>query len=327
MITIRELAKECGMSVSAVSKAMNNKKGISPENAEMVRKKAQELGYFPNAAARTMRTNKSHNIGIMFRNDMAHEYFSLVLEAIRCRASELDYDITFLERGDMSFLEHAKNRQCDGIIIAAGDFEPEQLKMLADSDMPLVGIDHSFENCSSVYGSNEESMKEIVNYLYGLGHRKIAFFYGEVGEVTLQRLSGFTKGMRSCGLETPREFVMQTGFGNLKAAGNATRELLSADNRPTCILYPDDISVLGGISAIQEMGLKIPEDVCVFGYDGIRLTNMLTPTIATYHQDAKGIGEAAVNQLVAEIEESAQTRMILVPGKIQEGGTVRKLTE
>lgn len=327
MVSIKDLAKACGLSVSAVSKAMNNRKGISPEHAELVRQKAREIGYFPNAAARTMRTRRSHNIGVLFRNDMGHEFFSLVLEAIRKRAAELDYDITYLERGSMNYLEHARNRQCDGIIITAGNFDMVQIRQLLGSDFPLISIEHSFDDCSCVYGCNEDSMKEIIEYLHGMGHRKIAFLYGEVGDVTLQRLAGFTKATRALGLDIPAEYVVQTGFGNLKAAGKATEKLMEMQDRPTCIIFPDDISLLGGMSAIQEMGLKVPDDVSLFGYDGIRLTSMLRPTIATYHQDATGIGAAAVEQLVSEIEKgSGKGKTILVPGNIQEGGTVRRLT-
>ncbi len=327
MITIKELAKECGVSVSAVSKAMNNKKGISPENAEMVRKKARELGYFPNAAARTMRTNRSHNIGILFKNDMAHEYFSLVLEAIRNRAAESGYDITFLEAADMNYLEHAKNRQCDGVIITAGEFDIEQVRQLIDSDLPVVSIDHAFDGRSCVYGSNEASLKDIVNYLYGFGHKKIAFLYGEMGDITLQRLAGFTKGMRNCGLETPTEYIVQTAFRSPKASGQATKRLLSLENRPTCIIYPDDISALGGLTAAEEAGLRVPEDLSCFGYDGIRLAGMLRPKLTTYHQDAHGIGYAAAEQLIFEIEnpDKFTPKCITISGEIQEGGTICRL--
>ena len=97
MVTIRDISEQCGLSVAAVSKALNGRPGVSPEKAEMVRLTAQKMGYFPNAAAQTLKTNRSMNIGILFKNVLAHEYFSVILEAIRDTAEKRGYDITFLK--------------------------------------------------------------------------------------------------------------------------------------------------------------------------------------------------------------------------------------
>ena len=332
MISIKGLAEACGVSVSAVSKAMNHQKGISQEKAEMVREKARELGYFPNAAARTMRTNRSRNIGLLYNNGLAHEYFSLVFEAIHDRAESLGYDITFLgndPHSDMGYYEHAMNRQCDGVIIAQGDFEYEQVCRLAKSELPVVSIEEGYPNRTVIVNNNVESMRSIIHYLYGLGHRRIAFIHGEVGVVTKERLAGFYQGCRDCGIEVPEEYVMEGRFHEPKDSGLATRTLLALRERPTCILYPDDVSTLGGMTEITSQGLRIPEDVSCFGYDGIRLAGILRPMLTTFRQDAKAIGAAAVDSLISAIEEPKcfVPQTITINGEIMEGQTVCRISE
>lgn len=331
MVTIKELAEICGVSVAAASKAMNRQKGIGAEKAEMVRAKAKELGYFPNAAARTMRTNRSRNIGILFRNGLAHEFFSLVLEAMHARADELGYDITFLGNSrytDMGYYEHAMNRQCDGVIIAQGDFERSETERLAQSELPVVAIEQQFTGCTSIYGDNIEGMKALIAYLHEMGHRRIAFIHGSPGEITSQRVAGFYQGCRACGIDVPDEYVTAGQYRDPRESGLATRKLLGLRNRPTCILYPDDLSSLGGMTELQSAGLRIPEDMSCVGYDGIRLAGLLRPRLTTYRQDAQAIGVTAVEQLVSAIEDPKcyVPQTITVSGEIMEGDTVCRIS-
>lgn len=331
MVSIKELAESCGVSVAAASKAMNNRKGISPEKAEMVRAKARELGYYPNAAARTMRTRRSRNLGILYHNGLAHEYFSLVFEAIHDRAEHLGYDITFLgnEPGrNMGYYEHAMNRQCDGVIIAQGDFDRDGIRRLVESELPVVSIDQVYQGRTAIVSNNLESMKEIVSFLHGFGHSQIAFVHGELGDVTKERLAGFYQGCKACGIQVPDEYVIQARFHEPRDSGLATRRLLNLKKRPTCILYPDDVSALGGMTEIGAQGLSIPRDVSCFGYDGIRLANLLRPRLATYRQNAREIGAASVDQLLSAIEDPKcfSPQIITIHGEIMEGDTVCQIS-
>ena len=330
MVTLKMIADQCGLSCAAVSKALNYLPGISEAKAEMVREKARELGYTPNAAAVTLKTNRSHNIGILFENGMAHEFFSQVLEAIRTCAEERGYDITLLgNRGGKSggYYEHAMRRQCDGVIIAQNLFDADEVQRLADSELPVVSIDQVFSGRTAVLSKNIESTREIVHYLYERGHRKIAYIHGELGDVTKQRLAGFYRGLRDCGLEVPPEYVIQARFHEPRDSGLATRQLLQLADRPTSILYPDDISYLGGLTEIESQGLSVPGDVSCFGYDGIRMAGALRPSLATYRQNAEEIGRTAMEQLLEAVEHEKYfaPEIITVAGRIQEGQTVRDL--
>lgn len=332
MVTIKDISEKCSLSVAAVSKALNGRPGIGPEKAELVRRTAQEMGYFPNAAAQTLKTNRSMNIGILFKNIMAHEYFSVILEGIRDTAERRGYDITFLSNvtGEHGYYQHAKRRQCDGVIIVQPGYSEDdhaQARRLAESELPVVAIDDVFPGRATVTGDNVESAEEIVRYLYGMGHTRIAFIHGEDGDVTRQRLAGFYRACRDLGLQVPDEYVIPARYQEPADSGLATRRLLQCRIRPTCIMYPDDIAYLGGQTELESQGLSVPDDISCFGFDGIRMTGVLRPSLATYRQNGWGIGARATEQLISAIEDPKcyVPGIITITGSIQPGGTVRDL--
>lgn len=332
MVTIKTIAEKCGISVAAVSKALNNQPGISQEKAELVRSTARQLGYYPNAAARTLKTNRSYNVGVLFQDYLTHEYFSQILQSFRNEAEARGYDITFLNsdrNSGMGFYEHAKYRQCDGVVIVHGNFSMEELQRLAESDLPLVSVDQIFMGRTAILSDNVASMEEIVQYLYQMGHRRIAMIHGQMGDVTRQRLSAFYRSCQALGIDVPEEYVIPAGFHDPKASGLATRKLMQLAQRPTCILYPDDISYLGGMTELESQGVRVPEDISCLGYDGISMASVLRPRLTTYRQDAEEIGRKAAEQLISAIESPKYyiPQIITVTGAIVYGDTVKRLTE
>lgn len=331
MVTIKTIAEKCGLSVGAVSKALNNRPGISPEKAEQVRRTAQELGYFPNAAALTLKTNRSRNIGILFQNRLAHEFFSIVLEAIRDTAENFGYDITLLNSrhtAPSGIYEHAKHRQCDGVIIVQAGWDWNEVHRLIEGNIPTITIDRVCDGCTAVVSDNVTSMEEIVRYLSGLGHTRLAIIHGEDGDVTRQRLAGFYRGCLGCGIQIPDENVIPARYHETQDSRQAVQKLMGrSDDKPSCILFPDDICYLGGLTALNDMGLSVPEDVSCFGYDGIKMAGYLRPSLATYRQNAPEIGKKAVEELLSAIENPKiyVPRVCTVTGSIQPGETVKDL--
>lgn len=330
MVTIRTIAEKSGLSIAAVSKALHGQPGISPERAAEVKRVAQELGYFPNAAAQTLKTNRSRNIGILFQNRLAHEYFSNVLESIRDTAEVQGYDITLLSshyKDHPGFYEHAKHRRCDGVIIVQAGADQEGVRRLAEGDIPVVSIDRIFNGRTAIVNDNVGSTQSIICYLHELGHREIAIIHGEDGDVTQQRLAGFYRGCQDCGIDVPDEYVIPACYHEPADSGRAVKRLMALKRRPSCILFPDDVCYLGGLTALESMGLSVPEDVSCFGYDGIQMAGILRPSLATYRQNAAEIGRQAAEQLISAIEKPKffAPQVLTVTGSIQPGGTVRDL--
>ncbi len=335
MVTIRMIAERCGCSTATVSKALNGAADVSAETAERIRKTAAEMGYMPNAAARALKTSRSYNFGVLYEDatdsGLTHEFFSRILNSFKHRAQELGYDISFIsdQLGGraISYSEHARYRNCDGVLILSVDFTQSAVIELANSSIPLVSIDYQFENCGCIQSDNVQGIKDLVTHIHSLGHRKIAFIHGEDTAVTRSRIASFYLTCRELGLEVPREYVVPAIYHDSSASAAATRQLLSLKNRPTCILYPDDISYIGGMNEIEKQGLSIPGDICAAGYDGIHISQLLRPRLTTLRQDAELMGTTAAEELARAVEEGKLyiPGRIMIPGSLLPGDTVTQV--
>ena len=333
MVSMKDIALRCGVSVATVSKALNGQSDISEETRARIEKTAQEMGYMANAAARALKTKHAYNLGILFadehRSGLSHEYFSSMLESIKAEAETHGYDITFISNNVggryNSYLQHCLYRGVDGVIIACVDFTDPRVKELAESKLPLVTIDHGFDNRMTVVSDNVTGLEELVRHAYRKGHRKIAFLHGELTAVTRNRLAGFHRACEELGLEIPPEYIRRCVYHDPARCEEATREVLALEDRPTCIIFPDDFSYIGGLNVLNEQNLRIPEDISVMGYDGIHLARVMRLT--TYSQNVKKIGQIAAERLISLIEHPKDTPIerILVPGELLEGTSVKEI--
>lgn len=335
-MTIRMIAEKCGCSTATVSKALNGAEDISRETADRIRRVAAELGYMPNAAARALKTSRSYCFGMLFQDagtgGLAHNFFASILNGFRNRAAELGYDIFFISdhlgHRKISYVDHARYRGCDGVFIPNETYESPGIRELATCGIPLVTIDYIYEGCGVVQSDNVRGMADLVRYIYGMGHRRIAFIYGDDTTVTDARVFGFRKTCWELGLELPEEYLIQGEYCRPAASEEATRRLLALENRPTCIIYPDDIAYIGGRNEIYRQGLRIPEDISAAGYDGIDFSQMLLPRLTTVKQDADLMGSSAADELVRAVElgKECVPRQIIVPGKVLPGETVGRVS-
>ena len=333
MVSMKDIAQACGVSVASVSKALNNHTDIGEETRQLIRRTAKEMGYFPNSVARTLKTNRSYNLGVLFVDEansgLTHDYFAGVLESFKETAERNDYDITFVNRNkerrrQMTYLEHARYRGFDGVVIACVDFEDPEVAQLVASDIPVVTIDHIFNNRIAVMSDNVKGMESLLQFIYSRGHRRIAYIHGHASSVTGSRLSSFYKTAEELGLDIPDEYVLEPGYRDTDAAAAATEELLKLPCPPTCILYPDDFSCLGGMNMLREKGLRIPEDISIAGYDGLRIGRHVEPKLTTLKQDTVKLGSYAAQKLIGQIErpKTSVPEIIVVEGEVYEGGSV-----
>ena len=332
MSSLKDLAQECGVSVATVSKALNGQPDISEATRARVREAARRMGYVPNMAARSMKTNRTYNIGVLFvdeqQSGLAHEYFSAVLDSFKVRVEQLGYDITFINRNlggrTMTYLEHCHYRGVDGAVIACVDFNDPQVIELVNSDVPVVTIDHVFNNRMAVLSDNVMGLSALVRTAYAQGHRRIAFIHGERTAVTENRLAGFYKSCDELGLEVPDAYVREGIYHDAARCAQETKALLALPQRPTCIIFPDDFSAIGGIQTIREEGLLIPRDISVAGYDGNLISQIMSPQLTTYRQDTEALGRAAAELLIEQIESprTALPEQKLISGSLLKGQSV-----
>lgn len=333
MVSMKDIATVCGVSIATVSKALNDHKDIGVETKEHIKQKAKEMGYFPNSAAKTLKTKRSYNIGVLFAVDdhsgLTHDYFAYVLDSLKCTMEAKGYDITFINGSSvrpnkMSYLEHCRYRGFDGVVIANTQFSRPEVMELVQSDIPSVTIDHLFNNVSAVMSDNVKGMSDLLHYIYEKGHRRIAYIHGADSSVTRSRLTSFYKTAAELGIEVPDEYIRKAAYRDTQAAHIETERLLDLKERPTCILYPDDFACFGGINAINERGLKIPNDISVAGYDGIRIGRHVEPKLTTVKQDTTRLGQLAAEKLISLIEHPKTTiiEQIIVEGEVYPGGSV-----
>ena len=336
MISMKDIALKCGVSVATVSKALNGQQDIGRETRERIRQAAEEMGYMTNASARTLKTSRSFNIGVLFvdpmRSGLAHEFFSAVLDSIRVESEREGYDITFINRNvgrrQTTYLQHCLYRGLDGVVIASVDFSDPMVLELIRSEIPVVTIDHMFNGRIAVMSDNTAGMEALVRYVVGRGHRRLAFIHGEHTTVTDSRLTGFYRACDALDVPVREEYIVQGAFHDTKRCYEATKELLALSERPSCIFFPDDFSYMGGYNAILEAGLRIPEDISTVGYDGQRISEVVSPALTTWAQNTEGLGREAAARLI-ELIERPRTAMIdryVVSGKLREGGSVADLS-
>lgn len=335
MTSMKDISKLCGVSVATVSKALNDQNDIGEETKARICQVAKELGYFPNSSARALKTKRTYNLGVLFvdeaQSGLTHDYFANVLNSFKRTAEERGYDITFINAGKqknrMTYLEHCRYRGFDGVVIACIDFENPEVEELVKSDIPLVTIDHSFYGRAAIISDNVTGMKELLAYIVKQGHRKIAYIHGADSAVTRNRLSSFFKTAEELGITVPDDYIKEAAYRDTKEAGLATEALLSLKDAPTCIIYPDDFSCFGGINVIKEKGFRIPEDISVAGYDGIRIGRHIEPQLTTLRQDTEAIGAKAAEKLIDLIEKPKTTivEQVIIGGEVYEGKTVGRV--
>lgn len=336
MASMKDISRECGVSIATVSKALNNHTDIGEETKAHIRRVAKEMGYFPNSSARALKTNRTYNIGVLFvdeaQSGLTHDFFSNVLDSFKRTVESKGYDITFINasgsgRGSNSYLEHCRYRGFDGVVAACVNFYDPAVEELIKSDIPIVTIDHLFNNRVAVMSDNVKGMKDLFTYVYEQGHRKIAYIHGADSAVTRSRLSSFYKTAEEFGISIPDEYVREAAYRDTVSTREETLKLLDLPDPPTCILYPDDFASFGGINAVKERGLEIPQDISLAGYDGIRVGRHIEPQLTTLRQDTEVIGAKAGECLINLIERPKTTliEQVVVEGMVYPGKTVGRI--
>ena len=336
MVSLKDISAVCGVSVATVSKALNDHGDIADATKERIRQKAKQMGYSPNSAAKALKTSRTRNLGVLLSDDnrsgLTHDYFAAVLDSFKTTVEKNAYDLTFLNcnksrKQRMSYLEHARYRGFDGVVIACVDFTDPEVLDLVQSDIPLVTVDYMFNDRMAVMSDNVKGIEDLLSYIYGMGHRRIAYIHGADSHVTRSRVSSFFRTAEKLGLEIPDEYVSESEYRDVEGAAKATGKLLDLKKPPTCIMYPDDLSAFGGINIIRERGLGIPEDISVVGYDGIRIARYVAPFLTTLKQDTLHLGQYAAEKLIDLIEHprKAVREITNVRGTVFEGQTIRKM--
>ena len=335
MVTLKDIARECKVSFSTVSKALKGSPEISIETTEFIKKKAQEMGYHPNIAARSLRTNRTYDIGVIFEDKTGagfqHQYFATIISGIQKVAFQKGYEMTFVG-GDSTknydYYSHGLARNYDGLAILSCDFTSSGITGLVKSEIPTVSLDYFYDlDHAAVMSDYTAGINELLESVISMGHKKSAMIHGEKTWVTDERIQAFNKVCKAHGIDVPAEYFAEGLYHDPVTSSAATEVFLSLPEPPTCIFYPDDYAALGGIRELTSRGLTPGKDISIVGYDGIALTSMMIPPLTTYEQNGETIGRVMAEALINKIEnpENFVPKKEMITGRLIKGGTVVKL--
>ena len=338
-VTIRQLARISGVSIGTVSRALNGYADVSPETRERVTRLARELDYTPAAAARSLKTQRSHVIGVILDTgeghpDLQHPFFHEVLVGLKNTIGAGGYDLLLFASehpgdgyGTRSYLKRCRHHLVEGVVLMGTDPEDPEVRRLARSDLPTVGVDVELEGPATTFviSDNVDGGSRAVRHFHSLGHRRIATITGQLEtRPGADRLRGYRQAMQACGLAYRDEYIAYGDF-YVESGRRAMTDLLSLDEPPTAVFAASDMMALGAIRAAGDAGLNVPADLSVIGFDDIQLADHMNPPLTTLRQDKAGLGVSAGSALVRLIdgEQDAVTRYTVLPVELVRRGSTR----
>lgn len=322
LITIYDIAQFTGFSPTTVSKVFNGYSDVSEKTRRKILDAADELGYVPNAHARSLTTKRSWMIGVLFIEPsgagILHPYFGGVIEGFKQIATSKGYDLMFISKdigGKRSgYLEHCKIRGIDGVVVVLPDASDPYFQELLESNIPCVLLDQESTVKSTVYSDNAAGVRQAVTYLHSIGHRKIAHIGGGPTFAGEQRLNGYKQAMQELGLMINPQHVVQGSYDyTIESGSRAMEELLKANERPTAVFAAGDNLAVGAMMAMKRHGLRVPEDISLVGFDDIEMAKFLTPALTTVRQNTYVLGSKAADMLIYSIEGGEDVQKGVIP--------------
>ena len=301
-ITINELARRSGVSPSTVSRALNDDPIISEETKRKVMQVVKELNYTPVKSRKRSSIRKRSKIIALMVTDISNPFFPEIVHGVEDLAFEFGYSVSLwntredIER-EKQYIETLKASEMDGIILGSSRIKEEQIREVAENDIPCVIINRIIEGIPSVFADYENGAYQATKYLINLGHERIALINGpNNAQPSLWRERGFLRALKESGKEV-EENLLSFNSPIVEGGYVATLKLLSVSNPPTAILAYNDLVALGAMKAIREKDLLVSKDISLIGYDDIFLSAYLDPPLTTVSQPKYMMGKLAADLL------------------------------
>lgn len=309
---IRELAKSLDLSVTTVSRVLNGKAElyrISKKTKERVLLAAKEHRYIPNKIARGLKTDKTETLGLIIP-DIANPFFADIAKSIEMEARSKGFSILLFDSNEDIAVEKELfilllGHKVEGIIIAPVGTEFEHLVEIYETGLPLVIIDRYSPGINLPYitSDNYQGAYEAVNHFISMGHRRIACIQGiKNSQPNKERVAGYLDAMEKNNIQVDRSYIIGENFST-ENGYKQTRILFSMEEPPTAIFALSNLISLGVIKAVNEMGLKIPDDVSLISYDEQPYSAFMETPLTTIEQKKSEIGQLAVHVIIKNIED------------------------
>ena len=318
---MRDVAREAGVSIKTVSRVVNREREVNPATAARVDEVLLRLGYQPNELARGLRGGRSHTIGLMIA-DISNPFYSSCAKAVEEVVRAHGYTVMLCTSSEdpqieRSYVELLNRRRVDGLLLVPAADGHEYLAAQQEAGTPVVALDRPVEGLETdlVLVRNRAGTREVIYHLIGHGHRRIAFV-GDQEHVytTRKRLEGYKEALKQAGLEE----IYRLGADGIATAKKVTEELLGSQKYPTAFFAANNLIAVGVLQALEQAGLRVPDDVAFAAFDDFELAAVLHPRLTLVRQPAYELGKKAAELLFERLEkrEPSSPRRVVLPTEL-----------
>jgi len=329
MTNIKDVAKRANVSITTVSHIINQTRYVSDELTERVNKAMEELDYHPNSLARGLRSGKTKTIGLVIP-DISNQFFAEISRKIEDKGFEHGYSVILCNTDDnpqkeKTYIDVLIAKKVEGIIFISTVVESNNLQKTLEFNIPIIVVDRDIKDINSdiVLVDNNVGGYEATRYLIQLGHRRIACIEGP-SPITpsSQRVGGYRKALQEARIPVDEDLIIAGDF-RYESGNKAMRYLLNLSQPPTAVFACNDMMALGAIQAVNDHGLRIPDDISVIGFDNIPFSQTVYPTLTTMAQPIYEMAGLAVDLLIDRIKLQRQRNR----GEVQKPGFKRIILE
>ncbi len=325
--TIKDIAKQAGVSHTTVSRALHNSPLISGATTRRIQQIAADLQYQPSSAARSLKTRRSLVLGVIVSH-IDDPFFSEVLQGIDDVAQENGYSLFIAASQHDPTREHAivqtmREHRVDGVILCSPRFTPDQTSQLHSYEIPIVAVNNQAQQDYqySIYHDDVDGGRQVCEHLISLGHTRIAYLGDDSsGRTTQERLAGIRKALDDAHLRLPDGYIHQVGGNSALQGYSATEYFLGLEPKPTAIICYNDMLALGVLKRLKQAGLDVPNELSVTGFDNILVSEYAVPPLTTIDQPKRFLGaEAArmmLEQLKPQTDQPSEFKVIRLKGML-----------
>ena len=323
-ITIKDVAKQAGVSISTVSRVINDSKPVTDEVKQKVLDVIKETGYIPNPLARSLVTKKSQLIGVIVP-EVSDSFVNEILNGIEEVAKMYDYDIllanTYSDKEqELKSINLLRAKQVEGIVMISWIVEQEHINYMQNCGIPATYISKTARDYDiyTVSTSNKKATFDMTKYLIDKGHEKIAFIMTSKDETILEmeRLAGYEEALEQNNIKLDKNLIKYCGT-EYENGYQSMKELLDEGIIPHAAFVTGDEAAIGAINAICDSGYRVPEDISVAGFNDVKIAKMYKPKLTTVHQPLYDMGAVAIRMVIKLInKEILDNKKVELPYKI-----------
>lgn len=329
-ITIKDIAKEAGVSISTVSNALNNIDVLRPETKKHILEVADRLHYIPNVNGKNLRMKETKILGL-FVNSLRGPYFSTLIDSMVWECEKYGYELNiFVTGGGKSTFTCILEKRVDGCVVLTGDQDEEGLKHLKELEVPTVFLDREVRSkkIASVVFDSYQDGRNAAQYLLAKGKKRIAFIDGPFNNYDSdERRRGFLEALKEEDISMKSEYILEGKFEKEVAYDSVKKLLNKGLPLPDAFFAVNDVSALGCMKALKEFGYSIPKDTMVMGVDDIELCEWYKPTLTTIKTGYERQAAVVIEKLVKMINNQEEGEIIKLHGKIIERESTKKGSE